>query len=163
MPPKIMKGNTVFLDLGGVVASATINIDRALFTIIDKWTVTGRAGIGIDPIPQKFRTLAIPIGLNFFKGASSHHRELGIHLSYREGMQYIVRARDKYDVARGIYFSPTVGYRFQKPEGGVFLRIQYTPMIKVYEFTGERIFRERIGKYRHMFGLSAGYFFPSKN
>ena len=52
-----------------------------------------------------------------------------------------------------LFISPKIGFRYQKPNGGIFFRLAYTPMISVFYNT------DWTDRFNHSFGLSLGYTF----
>jgi hypothetical protein len=57
--------------------------------------------------------------------------------------------------SKALYFIPSLSYRFQKPNGGLFFRVGYTPLLKLKEYS-EAFHDIRINQ---SFGISLGYFF----
>lgn len=74
----------------------------------------------------------IPLEFSAFWGKSNHHLEIGIGIT-----SYLERSLDidldTYEISDKVVFSAIIplrfGYRFQKPEGGFFFRVGYTPII----------------------------------
>ncbi|WP_332912602.1 hypothetical protein [Algoriphagus boritolerans] len=87
--------------------------------------------------PKKFdsKTIwlpSIPIEVSALFGKSNHHLELGMGIT-----SYLTRSlafnSETFENIDKVVFDAAIpvriGYRFQKPEGGFFFRVGYTPVI----------------------------------
>jgi len=129
--------NGVYLELGGSSGIYAINYSR-IFHQKEKLKLNASVGFSMWPnviINSKaYWYPAIPLEVSAFYGKSNHHLELGFGFT-----SYLVRDlvlesqtnefRDK--VVLGALVPLKVGYRYQKPEGGFFFRIGYTPFFNV--------------------------------
>lgn len=154
--------HAVFLELGGNGMAYSINYDRLLTT--STWfRTTARAGV----FAQWWRggAFGVPLEINGLIGKQKHFLEVGVGAMYSYGIEGIVykddpydpQGQDTYDNYSALHASGRLGYRFQKQEGGFFLRIAYTPMARLitdnpYYEKDERVF----GGFWHWFGLSVG-------
>jgi hypothetical protein len=70
--------------------------------------------------------LGIPVSYNWLLGKKSHHFELGIGLT-----SLLVNPNSNVGTDSYTYMTPKIGYRFQRPNGGLFFRATVTPMIAI--------------------------------
>lgn len=127
-----------------------MNLEHLIFSK-SKWHLNGRLGYGLSKIQGSLLS-SIPVGFNIFHGIKNSHVEVGFALTYAEGRQYVVGS-DVY--SKALYFVPSFSYRFQKPNGGLFLKAGYTPLLKLQEYS-ETFHEIRIN---HSAGIALGYFF----
>jgi hypothetical protein len=118
--------NTIYTEAFGQGFCWSLNYDRLFNTekrIMNSYT----AGIVYVPESIEFGDgtyYGIPLSYNWLIGKKSHHLELGIGLtSLLVNPNSIVKS-DFY-----AYLTPKIGYRFQRPQGGLFFRATATPMI----------------------------------
>lgn len=151
------KGYVVYGEISGAGLGSTVNIESTFYKW-NRWFVTGRIGVGYFRWDDgRKHYFGLPVGLNVFSHTGNSHKELGINITYAEGVSRIETNSFHYQ-GKTIYFIPAVGYRFQKPSGGLFLRVNYTPSIKIKEFN-DQMERFNSKKVVHLFGVSAGYYF----
>jgi hypothetical protein len=135
-----IKRNSIYLEAFGQGLYNSFSYDR-LYNVDKKIKTSFTAGLTIIPHPELL-VLALPISYNYIFGQKNHHLELGIGFTamyLREGQ---IDASEEYTDNNGIieqnnfightnnfysYFTPKLGYRFQKPSGGLFLRLTLTP------------------------------------
>ena len=137
-----LKRNSIYFEVSGQGIYPSLNFDR-LHHIDKKINTSYSAGLTLVPTSSLF-ILSTPISYNWLFGQKNSHLELGIGLTamyLREG---------KIDASRGYtdqdgvyrydrfvghennffsYITPKIGYRLQKQNGGLFLRINLTPHI----------------------------------
>ena len=134
--------NAWFIEIMGNTWSLSFNYDRSLFvfpSIISQYTnLSARIGLGINLYPGH---IPFPLMLSLYFG-KVHKIELGLGIIYdylpdkwSEGLDY---PRDL------IKWTLTLGYRYQKPEGGFVCRSGFTPF-----FTSKKMY--------WLWGLSFGY------
>ncbi len=132
--------NSLYLELGGNALAYSINYDRLLN---DDFSV--RAGIGFfstDLDEGGSSSIAgIPILANYLLGSGNSRLELGAGLLIVTGSFDLAGASESDAAVAG---TGTFAYRFQKPEGGVFFKAGFTPII-----VG--------GSFIPWFGVSIGY------
>lgn len=130
--------NTVFVELGGNGGLISINYDR-IFHQNGKFKFAGRAGFSYfkqssgnkgSNIPPYWSPL-LPLEVTALWGRSRHHLELGVGVTFfssrnlifnPEGPEFFER-----DIGLDMIIPIRLGYRYQKPEGGFFFRVGYTP------------------------------------
>ncbi|WP_296705422.1 hypothetical protein [Algoriphagus sp.] len=128
--------NVVYLDLGGNAGQYAFTYGR-VFHQKGKVKLSASAGFSMWYQGSSSNTKwlpAIPIELTAFYGKSNHHLELGAGVtSYLDNSIYFDQETfenvDK--VVFGAIIPLRIGYRFQKPEGGFFFRVGYTPFFNV--------------------------------
>lgn len=101
----------------------SINYDR-IFRQGEKLAYSFRAGFSIYN-----NTVSFPVGINFITGLNEHHAEFSLTvIPYIDYDVHLVGSNntesDKY-----IFVNPSIGYRYQKKEGGVFLKAAVGPSI----------------------------------
>ncbi|MCK4344070.1 MAG: hypothetical protein KAX05_02205 [Bacteroidales bacterium] len=124
------KKNSFFLELGGNAFFYSLNYDRLIHTE-ESLQISSRIGISHLGI--------IPIQLNLLIGGSSHHFEFGIGV--------LISIEDQNVLPTG-----TIGYRYQKLDGGFLFRIGITPI----RILGFAIYDPHVIPWA---GLSLGYSF----
>jgi hypothetical protein len=123
---KSVQRNTFFLELGGNAMYYSLNYDRILLSR-DKWKLSGRVGAMYQPLFQvsNRQMVGVPLEISYLRGRNKHFLEigLGVTATYDTYPLSDMRIRDlaMMGVAR-------VGYRHQKPEGGLFYKVGFTPM-----------------------------------
>ncbi len=148
------RGTTTYLELDGAGGPhVSLNVEHSLVHFL-KWQVNGRIGYGMSKI-QGSMLNCVPIGFHTFYGLKNSHLEIGTIVAYSEGRQYVVGLNV---YSKAIYFIPSLSYRFQKPTGGLFFRIGYTPLFKLKEYEESFAYIKR----NHAFGIAIGYFFGQK-
>lgn len=101
----------------------SINYDR-IFRQGEKLAYSFRTGFSIYN-----NTVSFPLGLNFITGLNEHHAEFSLSvIPYIDYDVHLVGSNntesDKY-----IFVNPAIGYRYQKADGGVFLKAAVGPSI----------------------------------
>lgn len=138
----IIKRNTVYFEVFGQGLYDAFSFDR-LYRVDKKVKSSFSAGLTIIPSGELL-VLATPISYNYIFGSKNHHLELGLGFTpmYLR-MGNIQAAHYYYDAAGNLlvheyighrteiytYFTPKIGYRFQKAEGGFFMRVTLTPPV----------------------------------
>jgi hypothetical protein len=129
--------NALYLELGGSSGRYAVNFSRIIH---QKGNLKLNASAGfafwhysvdLGPAYQRTRWLpTIPLEFSAFWGRSNHHLELGI--GFISGLKttpqidptsFEITEKMVYDVILPI----RIGYRYQKPGGGFFYRVGYTP------------------------------------
>lgn len=122
------KKNTIYLELGGNAALYSFNYDRLLAN-----NISARAGIGIfsieDDLGISVDITAVPVTVNYIVGKDRNNFELGLGILYVSGNLDIGTVSSS-----GVLGTAVLGYRHQKPEGGVFYKASVTPIFGQGEF-----------------------------
>jgi hypothetical protein len=154
----MFKGPVVYLELGGPSSFLTANVEHVIWKL-PRWYVNGRVGYGYAMI-NGYERSGIPIGINFFRFQGNHHLEISGGISYIEGIKRYSSAGENY-WNRALYGYAAVGYRFQRPQGGMFFRAQWHPLFQIREFNPDPYFHySEVSAY--WWGLSVGYAFTSE-
>lgn len=138
-PEKFTAKHSVYLELGGSSGRYAVNYGRIIHQK-EKFKFNVSAGFTLwhytysfGPNGPKETTWlpAIPIEFTVFWGKSNHHLELGSGVvSYLESISQL--NFDTFEETRKIVFGAAfplrIGYRYQKPGGGFFYRVGYTPI-----------------------------------
>lgn len=137
-----IKRNSVYFEAFGQGLYNSFSFDR-LYNTDQKIKTSFSAGLTIIPHPELF-VIAAPVSYNYIVGQKNHHLELGIGFTAMYLRQGRVSASESYVDNSGSvqtnqftghstdfysFFTPKLGYRFQKPSGGIFLRATLTPPI----------------------------------
>lgn len=162
-----LRGTVVYGSFCGPLASITINAECRIFATPQR---VGFLMTGFGTWQRDTRYMAIPLGLTLVRGSGNNHRELGFTFLYNQGVEGPYRGtQGSYDREwnKSLFFFPSIGYRYQRPDGGFFFRIYYGPGIKIGEFSetdpqNANGFRVPGTLYMINFGFGAGYFFNRK-
>lgn len=137
-----IKRNSIYFEVFGQGLYNSFSFDR-LYNIDKKIKTSFTAGLTIIPHPELF-VLAAPISYNYIFGQKNHHFELGIGFTAMYLRQGRISASEVYVDSNGVsqtnnfvghsndfysFFTPKMGYRFQKYTGGIFFRVTLTPPI----------------------------------
>lgn len=124
------------LELGGASGFYSVNAEYAILQK-EKYQINLRAGVGYFP-EERITFYSLPVGGNLvYKLKNRHHLETGIGFSYLHGFTAHSGKFGSEWISfegEGIYFSPSIGYRYDKWESGLILRIAYSPLIVLHDF-----------------------------
>jgi hypothetical protein len=156
-PVHSIRRNTFFLELGGNTMSYSLNYDRILLSR-DKWKLSGRVGALYQPLFQVSNRLmvGVPLEVSYLRGSGKHFVEVGLGGTVTYDTYPLSETRVRDLAVMGVF---RVGYRHQKPEGGFFYKVGFTPLAGwVYDLES----RSRRGPLSEPFvypvvGLAAGY------
>ncbi len=113
--------NTVFFELIGNGGIYSINYDRLMSN-----STSVRLGFSYVPSSNGIYSITFPIMLNDLEGQNNSKLELGVGAMFFHVSQWWFPFLDA-NVSSGIFICGTIGYRYQKKEGGSFFRIGFTP------------------------------------
>lgn len=126
---------TVFASGLGNGLYYSIGIDHRWRSARESWM---SLSVGATYVPDNRGTLnvpkySLPIQWNWFRG-QSHHREHGAGLTFGSGWYAGSGSGDGPLASNGIYlFAKPIGYRFQRPHGGFFLRVNILAWARIIE------------------------------
>jgi len=133
------KKNSIYIEAFGQGLLNSFSYDR-LFRTDKKIKTSVTAGVTIMPSIgiSDFYTGA-QISGSFLYTMKNHHIEAGLGLNFlmdevKEGVDYLGSEgviRNYY-----LYFTPKLGYRFQRPQGGIFFRLTFTPLFAFFNRVG---------------------------
>lgn len=154
-----MAKNVLHADFAWSAVGYSLNYGRIIFQK-DKLKLAGSAGFSMlfqDEIESIHSGYVKPVFLTeitAFSGRSKHNLEFGTGFyTYRDKRYYVDGDIPGTTTNKAFWVKsivPRVGYRYQKPEGGFFFRIGYTPRI---DFINEEFALETVNFY--FFGLSS--------
>ncbi|HAH36021.1 MAG TPA: hypothetical protein DEQ87_19360 [Algoriphagus sp.] len=134
--------NAVYLEVGGSSGRYAINYSK-IFHQKGKLKLNASAGFSMWPnrnIDSKTSWLpALPLEISALVGKSNHHLELGMGFTSYLNTSFDFDSETFETINKVVInaFIPLrVGYRYQKPEGGFFFRVGYTPIIDLPPRTG---------------------------
>ncbi|WP_373398403.1 hypothetical protein V8V91_01200 [Algoriphagus halophilus] len=141
-PEKFTAKNAIYLEVGGSSGRYAVNYSK-IFHQIGKLSLNASAGFSIWRNQlNDFKTIwlpVIPLEATALYGKSNHHLEMGLGItSFLDRTLTIDSDTFEFNdkVVFGAYIPLRVGYRYQKPEGGFFFRVGYTPIIDFPPRTG---------------------------
>lgn len=153
--------NSVYLELGGNGLFYSINYDR-LFTK----SFGGRVGAGYIS-PSSVSTGTFPLMAYYLIGSGNSKLELGLGANVilqPENQSFsFASSEDEEFEGSGVLGTATVGYRYQRAEGGIVFRAGLTPqfgkfvretLLPSYQYVTEDVF-----KFQIWIGISIGYAF----
>ncbi len=127
-PSEPISRNTFFLELGGNGMFYSLNYDRILLNR-DTWKLSGRVGALYLPLfgAGNRQMVGGPVEISYLRGRGRHFLELGLggtvlYDTYALGSNSRINDLAVMAVAR-------IGYRHQKPEGGFFYKVGFTPLL----------------------------------
>lgn len=126
--------NAVYVELFGTGGVYSLNIDRI---ILESRSVTYglRAGAGI--YGDDFDVRKLSVGAYGLTGANSHHAEFGVGGVWGNRRNPV---KTESPEENRFHFVPTVGYRYQKPTGGLLFRASFTPFIPLTSESPKHLF-----------------------
>jgi hypothetical protein len=147
--PAGYKKNTFFgkYSLDGPVYA--VNYDRI---IARPANVAYTATLGFSVLNNK---IAVPVGFNLFTGKSDHHPEFGITLTPE--VEHKTYSSGETDNDKKIYVFPALGYRYQRNQGGLFMRAAAGPLITLDPASDD--FWNMDPRYSFSFSVGIGYTF----
>lgn len=128
--------NAVFISVGGSALYA-VNYDR-IFYQKEKLKLSGSMGFSMlrrkteNPVLSAINwSPYIPVEFSAFWGKSNHHLEIGTGVTVFSLPDFQLDEENLIMTQEGVKWDASVimriGYRYQKPEGGLFFRVGYTP------------------------------------
>lgn len=140
--------NIVYLEAGGIGGYGSLNYER-IIPIKAKLKIGLRIGVSTynltDYTADFNPDLILPIAVNLLYG-NNHKMIVGLG----QTISNIIQANpENWEPERKTNFHAnfTIGYRYQKAQGGIMISCSYTPIIEFYNV------------YRHWAGLMIGYAF----
>ena len=148
--------NTFYVEILGNTGSLSLNYDRLLYQS-PQIKIAGR--IGYAYLPVKFPIQGIPFEISVLaSGMGNHHFELGTGVSYIKGLEhhYIIRdfAENKEYISESLFIPFRIGYRYQRQDGGLFVKAGLVPLVSIYDF--EKYYTKKSYVW---LGLGLGYSF----
>jgi hypothetical protein len=152
--------NCVYGELAGNGLFYSINYDH-LFT----GSIGGRVG-ACYVSPSFVSTATFPLMAYYLIGSGNSKLELGLGacvILQQEGQSFSWGSGDDNFEGNGFLGTTTVGYRYQRAEGGIVFRVGLTPFFGKYVretlLPSYRTVREDVFKFNFSGGISVGYAF----
>jgi hypothetical protein len=130
--------NSIYIEFFGQGIVGSLNYEH----MIQHKKIKTSSTIGVITIPslREGGIAGIPFSYNVIFGNKKSHFEVGTGLSiaaYSEnGALYQLRTDPK-NMDYYTYFTPKIGYRWQKPEGGLFFRVTYNVNVSFINYTAK--------------------------
>ena len=148
----VVKKNTAYFEVGGSGLLYSVNYDR-LLVIDEKMRFSLTAGTWyiphIESISDFNYMIGTAVGVNTLFGKQKHFAEFGVNVAYM-----IMNDIDN-SIYQLIYLPFRIGYRYQKDDGGLFLRASFMPIVPILQDADVAIFFP----VSPHFSLGAGYSF----
>jgi len=142
------KLNVLYIEGAGIGGFGSLNYER-IIALNAKLRLGARIGIStynIKDYTNKFNPdIIIPIAINGLFGFD-HKFEFGLGQTISNIVQ-VNHTNWKLERETNLHATFTIGYRYQRNQGGIVVRCSYTPMIEFYKY------------YRHWGSISIGYAF----
>lgn len=133
----------------------SINVEYPFYSK-NKVTLNGRLGFGIlkqtdATFGRPYNFVTVPVGIAGYYGNRNGHLEVAVTASYMRNEPYFD------GLTKTLNLFPGIGYRYQRPTGGIFGSIMWTPLIVIKDYGS---FPSANAWFN--FGISVGYAFPLK-
>ena len=116
------KKNTIYIELGGKGPNYSLNYDR-IFYAGNRLAASYRVGFSVMT-----DAVSLPLALNIITGKQQHHAEFSLGLTpYVDRYKSFLSQTDLSD--KYLYITSGIGYRYQKPTGGLYFTLGATPYI----------------------------------
>lgn len=135
--------NSVYVELLGNAGLYSVNYGR-IFHQHNRLKISGSAGFsyfrqsrgGQSFGISDYWTPMLPIEITAFWGKSRHHLEAGTGISFYSSQRLTYNpdyppTNFQEDISLEAVLPLRLGYRYQKPEGGFFFRVGYTPLFNL--------------------------------
>lgn len=144
-----LKRNSVYVEAFGQGLYNSVSFDR-LYRIDKKVRTSFSVGLTLIPHPQLL-VAGVPVSYNYIFGRRSHHLELGMGFTAMYLRSKIYESESYLD-QNGVeqrndfighqtnfysFFTPKIGYRYQRPNGGFFMRLTLTPPVAGINWIGD--------------------------
>lgn len=133
-PEKFTSKKAIYLEVGGSSGRYAINYSKIIH---QKGKLKLNTSVGFSMWPKKFdsKTIwlpTIPLEISALFGNSNHNLELGTGFTSFLTRSLYFDSETLENIDKVVFDAAIplrIGYRFQKPEGGFFFRVGYTPVI----------------------------------
>jgi flagellar basal body-associated protein FliL len=113
---------TIYVSLAGKGNSRSINAER-IFRTGAKMNYSYSVGVSLFN-----KNISVPVSVNAITAGSKHHFEMSVAvIPYVEKHEYV--KTNKVDSDKQLYIKPSIGYRYQKAEGGLFVKVGVGPQV----------------------------------
>lgn len=153
LPAQVPAANAVYLEILGSGGLYSLNFERRVSALhmrvgFGSWSGDDLFGAGESEI------VSVPLTLSHLRGTGNHHLESGGGLTL--GNRKFTSAFDESTTSSGfVTLTGLVGYRYQKPSGGLIVRALFTPLFGLGE--EDKAYPDR--GFTPSVGFSLGYAF----
>lgn len=131
---KFTAKNAVYVEAFGTGGVYTLNVDRILLeSRKNKYGL--RAGLGV--YGDDFDVRKTFVGVYTLTGIKKHHAEIGLGGTWGNRRNPV---KTESPEESRVHFVPTIGYRYQKPTGGLFLRASFVAFVSISGESPKRVF-----------------------
>ena len=142
--------NSLQLELMGPTVFYSLNYERILING-ERLKTSAQLGISYYPPSTGVRDLWIPIGINEIISFGNHHLEVGLgYLPVREALRDSDLEVIEWEWSHMV--NGRIGYRYQKPDGRLIIRADFTPVLEIQNLGSGDAFHP-------LGGVSVGYSF----
>ena len=132
----------------------SINYDYVLICQA-RWMLSVRVG-GVYWTLKHAKAMGVPLEINFLSGSSAHLFEMSAGFTYLHFRKNWTEALGQFEQSVDYQaITGRIGYRYEKPRGGLFLRIGFTPISNYRNGDQVPIFGK--GPFIPMAGIGAGW------
>ena len=117
----ISSKNVVYVQVAGVGNVHSINFERVFG---QGRKVSYSYSIGYSPASK---SVSVPLAINVFTTGKQHHFEMS--LAAIPHVEKHIYSKTKVDLDKQLYVKPSVGYRYQKENSGLFIKAGVGPQI----------------------------------
>lgn len=137
--------NSLYINfLGAAGTLFSINYDRIIH-VTKSGYFNVNVGYGYSHM-KSFTTpeMGIPLNLNYTHGLNKHHFEIGTGLTYNSGLKQEVQLVhldeqghfiEVHSKSEALFLSSRIGYKYQRSEAGIVIRLGFTPLITLHDFS----------------------------
>jgi hypothetical protein len=164
-PESEIARNTIFAEVLGSGMYGSLNYERIIFISGSRFSVRGGGFLYLTTRNRKpLIHFSVPVELNYFLGTRKRY-ELGVGMTYANGFYSELDDNDNKLLSKSLYLAlKGFGYRFQKPQGGFFLRLDIVTLLRLAELNKEYLKERRNDPNVWVLpGLSIGYTFKRNN
>ncbi|MCH7413244.1 hypothetical protein MM213_07105 [Belliella sp. R4-6] len=133
--------NSLFVELGGNPLQYAVNYGRIIHQN-NKLKIAASVGFSLryrqpsEPIHSGYLIPVFPAEITAFLGRDKHHFEFGAGFFTILNRRFLSDPDQAGELEEKTYWDrflmARIGYRYQKPDGGFFYRIGYTPTLAFY-------------------------------
>lgn len=133
--------NSIFVELGANPLQYAVNYGRIIHQN-NKLKIAASVGFSLryrqpsEPIHSGYLIPVIPAEITAFLGRDKHHFEFGAGFFTILNRKFLLDPDQAGELQEKTYWDrfvmARIGYRYQKPEGGFFYRVGYTPTLAFY-------------------------------
>lgn len=157
--------NTLFGEFSIPFSTYSLNYGRIIHQK-DKLKIAVNAGFSMlyrnrsEPVSSYWAPF-IPLEITSLWGRSHHHFEIGLGFYATRDKYYLIDENYPNNIKEESYWGksivPRIGYRYQRPEGGLFIRAGYTPSFDFESIKGAA--DKKVSFFPFALGIGIGFSF----